>query len=68
MNEMSDSIELALQYALEGKRVILSSRNQSLLLEVQKQLVEKTERDASDFPILVVDVEKDSEFTEKVTV
>lgn len=65
---MRDSIELALQYALEGKRVILSSRNQALLLEVQKQLVEKTERDTSDYPILVVDVEKDSEFAEKVTV
>lgn len=55
-------IELAIQYALNGKNVILSSRNQEKLLEVQKEISNKTKRDKSFFPIILVDVEKDDLF------
>ena len=49
---------------MEGKKVILSSRNHSTLVDVQQKLVEITERDKSNFPILLVDIEKDNEFEE----
>ena len=44
--------------------MILSSRNHSTLVDVQQKLVEITERDKSNFPILLVDIEKDNEFEE----
>ena len=42
--------ELAIQYALNGKNVILSSRNKEKLVEVQKEITDKTNRDISCFP------------------
>ncbi len=54
--------ELAIQYALNGKNVILSSRNKEKLVEVQKEITDKTNRDISCFPIILVDVEKDDSF------
>ena len=53
---------------MEGKKVILSSRNHSTLIEVQQKLVEVAGRDRSNFPILLVDIEKDDEFEEKTHV
>ena len=42
--------------------MILSSRNEEKLVEVQKEISDKTKRDKSCFPILLVDVEKDESF------
>lgn len=58
----ADYSELALEYALKGKNVILSSRNETKLIEVQKEIIDKTKRDRSCFPIILVDVEKDESF------
>ena len=58
-------IELAVQYAVTGKNVILSSRSKDKLQSVQKELCEKTGKDCSHYPIVLVDVEKDDEFVEK---
>lgn len=41
--------ELAIQYALNGKNVIMSSRNKEKLVEVQKEITDKTNRDISWF-------------------
>lgn len=61
-------IELAMQYAVAGKNVILSSRSKDKLQLVQKELCEKTGKDCSHYPIVLVDVEKDGEFVEKTKV
>ena len=65
---VSDGIELAVQYAVAGKNVILSSRSKDKLQLVQKDLCEKTGKDCSHYPIVLVDVEKDDEFVEKTKV
>lgn len=42
--------------------MILSSRSKDKLIEVQKEITDKTGREKSCFPIILVDVEKDETF------
>ena len=59
---------MAIQYALDGKKVVLSSRSEGKLKDVQREIVEQTKRPESDYPIVCVDVEKDKEFPSIVEV
>lgn len=68
MSTVADGTELAVQYAVAGKNVILSSRSKDKLELVQKDICEKTGKDCSHYPIVLVDVEKDDEFVEKTKV
>ena len=68
MSTVADGTELAVQYAIAGRNVILSSRSKDKLELVQKDICEKTGKDCSHYPIVLVDVEKDDEFVEKTKV
>ena len=57
-----------MQYAVQGKNVILSSRSSSTLAQVQTEIVQRTGRDRLHYPILTVDIEKDESFHDIVTV
>lgn len=48
--------------------MILSSRNEDILKDVQMDLIKKTKKDVSCFPILCVDIEKDGSFEHIVNV
>lgn len=58
----------AIQYAVQGKNVILSSRSRSTLEQVQTDIIQRTGRDKLHYPILTVDIEKDESFNDIVTV
>lgn len=61
-------IELAIEYATQGKNVILSSRSFPKLEALRDELVTLSGRDMSCFPILPVDIEKDESFKNIVSV
>lgn len=61
-------IALAEVYAHKGKTVILSSRNQKNLENVQSSLTEITNKDKSFYPIECVDIEKDEVFKDVIEV
>lgn len=65
---LGNGAEVAIQYALDGKKVVLSSRSEGKLKDVQREIMEQTKRPASDYPIVCVDVEKDDEFPSTVEV
>ena len=65
---LGNGVEVAIQYALDGKKVVLSSRSEGKLKDVQREIMEQTKRPASDYPIVCVDVEKDDEFPSVVEV
>ena len=64
MYSIDCNIATAECYAQQGKRVILSSRNEQKLKQVQLELMEQTNREATDFPIVCIDIEKDEQFVE----
>ena len=59
---------MAIQYAVVGKKVVLSSRSEGKLKEVQQEIVKRTNKPESEYPIVLVDVEKDEEFPSAVDV
>ena len=61
-------VEVAIQYAVAGKKVVLSSRSEGKLKEVQQEIVKRTGKPESEYPIVLVDVEKDEEFPSAVDV
>ena len=67
-NTTSLHIEVAIQYALAGKKVVLSSRCEAKLKEVQQDIIKRTNKSESEYPIVLVDVEKDEEFPSTVDV
>lgn len=62
------NVAVAIKYAKQGKRVILSSRNINKLQEVQQEIINYTNKDKSNYPIVCVDIERNEEFIDKVNV
>ena len=42
----------------------MSSRNEQKLEQIQVELMKQTNREATDFPIVCIDIEKDEQFAE----
>ena len=59
---------MAIQYAVAGKKVVLSSRSEGKVKEVQQEIGKRTGRPESEYPIVLVDVERDEEFPSAVDV